>query len=282
MISFFKLFRFNRSPMVAVISGAAAFTSGASLPEALWMTLAAFCLAVGGFSLDFFADRDLDVEGPRAASRHNPLADGSIPPRAGLVFSFSFLIASFFLTWQVSPPALFYWGVVLIILIGLALHRFETPFWRALTLGALQALYLLMGGSVGGLTPALFILAGMFFCAMFGGRGLTDIRDYPQDMVTRVNTLPKRYGIQHTAQFTAACLAAAYLLSLAAYFTGEFNTLYLALVLVFVGVGLVCALWFAARPTPRLAQALTIVYMVGAGLLITLAMVLGKLPLGGG
>lgn len=46
--------------IVALITDAAAFTAGAGLTHSLWMTLAGWCLAVAGFSMDFYADRDLD------------------------------------------------------------------------------------------------------------------------------------------------------------------------------------------------------------------------------
>jgi hypothetical protein len=42
-------------------------------------------------------------------------------------------------------------------------------------------------------------------------------------------------------------------------------------------VGLVCAWLFATRPSPRLAYALTIVFMMGMGSLICLAMVVGSM-----
>ena len=76
---------------------------------------------------------------------------------------------------------------------------------------------------------------------------------------------------------SAVCLVISYALSLAAYFTGEFNATYLYMDLVFIAVGLGCAWLFAARPSPRLAYALTIVFMMGEGLLICLAMILGSL-----
>lgn len=66
-------------------------------------------------------------------------------------------------------------------------------------------------------------------------------------------------------------------LTLAAYFTGEFSAVYLYLDLVFIAVGLVCAWLFATRPSPRLAYALTIVFMMGLGSLICLAMVIGSM-----
>lgn len=276
-LALFYLLRLNRTIMVAMIAGAASFAAGAGTTRSLWMTLAAWLLAVGGFSLDFYADRDLDIQGPRAEIRHNPLADGSLAPDIGLTFSVACLAASLGLTVVIAPLALAVWLVIVAVIVGLALHLFETPLARAFTLGLLQALYALMGGMAGQLTLGLVLLAGLFFFAMFGGRGMIDIRDFPQDQATRVQTLPKRYGIQRTAQFTAVCLVIAYALSLAAYLTGEFGPIYLYLSLIFVGVGLVCAWLFATRPSPKLAYVLTLVFMMGAGLLICLAMVLGSL-----
>jgi 4-hydroxybenzoate polyprenyltransferase len=276
-MAFFWLFRLNRTVMVATITGAAAFTAGAGPVRSLWMTLAGWWLAVGGFSLDFYADRDLDIWGPRASVRHNPLADGSLSPPTGLAFSLTFIAASFVVTFLVAPWALLPWGIILAVVVGLALHLFETPLARALTLGLLQALYALMGGAAGRLSPGLGLLASMFFFAMFGGRGMIDIRDFPQDEVTRVQTLPKRYGVKRAAQFTAVCLLISYALSLAAYFTGEFSNVYLYLDLVLIAIGLVCVWLFATRPSPKLAYVLTLVFMMGMGSLICLAMILGSM-----
>jgi len=263
--------------MVAMITGAGAFAAGAGVSHTLWMTLAGWCLAVGGFSLDFYADRDLDAEGPRAEIRHNPFTDGSLSPPTGLAFSITFIAISFATTLLVAPWALLPWSIVLAIIVGLALHLFERPITRALTLGLLQGLYLIMGALSGRLSWGLVILAGMFFFAMFGGRGMIDIRDFPQDKVTRVQTLPKRYGIKRTARFTAICLLISYALSLAAYFTGEFNIIYLYLALVFTIVGLVCAWLFTTRPSPKLAYTLTLVFMMGMGSIICLAIILGSI-----
>jgi hypothetical protein len=47
-MAFFWLFRPNRTAMVAMITGTAAFTAGAGLVRSLWMTLAGWCLAVEG------------------------------------------------------------------------------------------------------------------------------------------------------------------------------------------------------------------------------------------
>jgi 4-hydroxybenzoate polyprenyltransferase len=275
--AFFWLFRPNRTIMVALITGAAAFTAGTGYSRSLWMTLAGWLLAVGGFSLDLYADRDLDVEGTRSKIRRNPMADGSLPPVAGLIFSLSFIAASLVVTLLVTPWGLLPWIGVMVVVMGLALHIFETPLARALTLGLLQALYLLMGASAGQLSAGLGFMAGTFFFAMFGGRGMTDIRDFPQDRLTRVQTLPKKYGVKRTAWFTGICLVISYALSFGAYLTGEFNVIYLYLDLVFIAVGLVCAWLFVRRPSPELAYTLTLIFMMGTGFVITLAMVLGSI-----
>ena len=47
--------------------------------------------------------------------------------------------------------------------------------------------------------------------------------------------------------------------------------------LVFIAVGLVCVWLFATRPSPKLAYALTLVFMMGMGSLICLAMILGSM-----
>ena len=276
-MSFFWLLRLNRTIMVAMITGAAAFAAGAGTATSLWMTLAGWCLAVGGFSLDFYADRDLDMKGPRSEVRHNPLSDGSLPPATGLAFSLTFLTVSFIITLIVSPWSLLPWAITLAVIIGLARHLFESPIARALTLGLLQALYLFIGATAGSIGLGLCLIAGFFFFAMFGGRGMIDIRDFPQDEATRVQTLPRRYGIKRTARFTAVCLVISYIFSLAAYFTGDFSDIYLYLVIVFVVIGLVCAWLFATRPSPKLAYILTIVFMMVMGTIICLAMVLGSI-----
>ncbi|MFC1921559.1 UbiA prenyltransferase family protein [Chloroflexota bacterium] len=269
--------RLNRSLMVSLITGTAAFASGAGVSTSLWMSLAAWMMAVGGFSLDFNADRDIDSVGPRSQIRHNPFTDNSLSPRVGLIISTVFIIASAVVVILVAPLVLIPWSITLAVVIAMVLHYFESPLARAFTLGFLQGMHLVIGGTAGNFSTALWLLAGMFFFAMFGGRGMIDIRDFSQDTVTGVQTLPKRYGIKRTAQFTAVCLLVAFALSLAAYFTGEFSVIYLYLDIAFIVIGVFCAWIFATRPSPRLAYYLTLVFMMGTGSIICLAMILGSL-----
>lgn len=272
-----RLFRPARTPMVAMITGTAAFASGADLRHTLLITLAGLLLSVGGFSLDFYADRHLDATGPRARNRRNPLATGEVRPVAGLAFSMSFCCCGLALSAAVSLRSLVPALLVLVIVAGLALHWFERAIARAVTLGLLQALYVALGALAGSPDVLAILLGAMFFFAMFGGRGMIDIRDFPLDAPNPVETLPKRFGVRRTAALTAICLHLAFGISLAIYFFGDLRPIYLYLDIPFVAVGLACAWWFALRPSPVLGRVLTMVFMMGEGTLICLAVILGSL-----
>ena len=56
-MAFFWMMRLNRTAMVAMITGAGAFTGGAGSVHSLWMTLAGWCLAVGVVCAWLFATR---------------------------------------------------------------------------------------------------------------------------------------------------------------------------------------------------------------------------------
>jgi len=105
---------------------------------------------------------------------------------------------------------------------------------------------------------------------------MIDVRDLAPDEEAGIATLPRRYGVQRTALFSAVCLVIASALSVAIYATGELKPIYLYLDAAFVAVVVVCATLFAARPTPRLAYVLTLVCMMGSGTLICAAVVLGS------
>ena len=135
-----------------------------------------------------------------------------------------------------------------------------------------------MGATVGEITRGIIILALMFFFAMFGGKGVTDIRDFPQDKETPVQTFPKRFGIKRTAQITAVSLIIAYAFSLGAFFTNEFNNLYLYLDIVFIVTGIIITVLFLYKTSPELALKITMVYMMGQGMIICLAVILGTFP----
>ncbi|MHA2358389.1 MAG: hypothetical protein ACXABK_06445, partial [Candidatus Heimdallarchaeaceae archaeon] len=87
----------------------------------------------------------------------------------------------------------------------------------------------------------------------------------------------KQFGIKRTSQITAISLIIAYAFSLGAFFTGEFSNLYLYLDIVFIITGLIITGLFLYKASPELALKITMVYMMGQGAIICLAIVLGKL-----
>ncbi|MBN1308948.1 MAG: UbiA prenyltransferase family protein [Chitinispirillaceae bacterium] len=276
IIGFFKLFRINRTIMVAALAGIGAHVAGAPCKRSLSMTLIGFLLATGGFSMDFVADRHLDCTGPRARIRLNPVAAGEIPVVFGWTFSSVFLLGSLLLTAWISPPSLIPWAVIAAVILGLAFQCFETAIMRCVTLGLLQALYLVMGAMAGSPTRSVCLLAAMFFFAMFGGRAVTDIRDFLQDKNTPVETFTKKYGLRRTVIFACSCLAVSFALSFAVYLTGEYTAVYLYIDLVYIASGVVFTVILALHPTPKVAQHLTYAFMMGLGSLICIALLLGK------
>ena len=187
------------------------------------------------------------------------------------------MFISFLITILINPFSLIPWGIIVIIIIGLAFHWFETAILRGITLGGLQMLYFFLGASTGNISLGIILLAFMFFFAMFGGKGVTDIRDFPQDKETPVKTFPKAYGIKKTAQITAVSLIIAYILSLSVYFTREFSLIYLYLTIIFILTGILITALLLKKASPEFALRITMVYMMGQGTMICLAIILGKI-----
>jgi len=277
LLAIVYLFRLERTTMVTSITATAAVLAGAVWQDVLWITFAGWCLAVSGFSLDFCADRELDKLAPRAKIRRNPIAREMIPLPIGLAFSLTFMVASLIITIFTSLWGVIVWGVIALIIVGLAFGWFEFPIARGVTLGGLQLLYFFMGATTGTVTPAVIILAIMFFFAMFGGKGVTDIRDFPQDQETPVKTFPKKYGIRRTVHISALSLVIAYVLSLGVYWTGELSRIYLYLDIVYIITGFIITGLFFFKASPKFCLRITMVYMMGQGALICTAIILGKL-----
>jgi len=273
------LFRFERTIMVTTITATGAVLAGAEWQDILWISFAGFFLAVFGFSLDFCADRELDKLAPRARIRKNPLARELVSLPVGLSFSFTFMVGSLIIMiLQKYYWGLIAWGITVIIIIGLASHWFEFPIARGITLGGLQLLYFFMGATTGTIYKEVVILALMFFFAMFGGKGVTDIRDFPEDQETPVKTFPKKYGIRRTVQISSISLLISYILSLVAYWVGnQLSSIYLYLNIAYIATGLIMTALFYFKASPKLCLYITMVYMMGQGVLICTAIILGAL-----
>jgi len=112
---------------------------------------------------------------------------------------------------------------------------------------------------------------------MTGGRGMTDIRDFPQDAPAPVQTLPKRYGVRRTAVFTGVMLFVSFIIGICIPYTGRVGAGYLWFAVPFVIIGSASAVAFIIKPSPRLAHVFTYVCMMGLGTLICAAMIAGHL-----
>lgn len=264
--AFFKLFRFERTIMAAIITGSAAFAAGAGIRLSLWLTLAGWCTAVGGFSLSGFLHRGKDNK-----------KEAAVAPLLMFVFALIFLAASFVIIFLAAPRVLIPWAIILFLVISTVLPFMAKPLVYTVVLGLLHALHLLMGSAAGIIGLPAILLAGVLFFAIAGARGIIDIRNFPKDLMTRKQTLPKRFGLTGTVKMAIVAFIIAYGLSIGAYFTGDFSLFYFCPVGLLIAAGIVCIFLFVKRAGPEMARKLTPFFTTGTVFLICLALILGSL-----
>lgn len=264
--AFFRLFRFERTLMTAVITGSAAFAAGVGIGLSLWMALSGWCVAVGGFSLDSFIQRKTEEN------------RDAVSPVIVLAFSLIFIILSIAVTLQVNPLALIPLIIILfLVIVAGATRFFKKPLVYTFSVGLLHALHLLMGGAAGVLRLPQILLAVVLFFAIVGARGIIDIRNFPKDLMTRKQTLPKHFGLTGTVKLSILCFIIAYGLAIGTYFTAAFNLLYLCPVVILVIAGTICIFLFVKNAGPEMARKLTPFFTLVTVLLICLALILGSL-----
>jgi 4-hydroxybenzoate polyprenyltransferase len=264
--AFFRLLRFERTLMAAVITGSAAFAAGVGILLSLWMALSGWCVAAGGFSLDSFIQR-------KAGQKSRE----SLSPVIALASSLFFIALSIAVTFQVNPLALVPLILILFLVIIMDLPFFKKPLVYTLTVGLLHALHLLMGGAAGVLRLPLILPAVVLFFAIAGARGIIDIRNFPKDLMTRKQTMPKRFGLTGTVKISLLCFIIAYGLAIGTYFTAAISLLYLYPVVILVIAGTICIFLFVKNAGPEMARKLTPFFTLITILLICLALILGSL-----
>jgi 4-hydroxybenzoate polyprenyltransferase len=167
-------------------------------------------------------------------------------------------------------------AILLITYWGLAAGVFDGPFGRAITLGLLQALYVLLAAAATGSISGLMIwVATVFFTAMVGARALGDIRDLPSDLQTDTRSLAKVFGIRVTSWILPIAITISLLISLRVYALGAFDKDYLILTFLSFGPGIVMAWSFFSRPTSNYAFILQGFYW-SVGILYMLALLIGS------
>jgi 4-hydroxybenzoate polyprenyltransferase len=244
------------------------------LPEHWIITLGGMFMAMAGFSLDIFTDREADKKGSLPWPV-NPISAGMMAAKTAQRWIAFFIVAGLFLCAAAHLFTLVPAGFLILTYWGLSAGVFDGPFGRAVTLGLLQALYVLLAAAATGTISGLMVwIAVVFFTAMVGARALADIRDLPSDLRTETRTLAKVFGARVTSWILPIAITISLFVSLHVYTLGSFDTDYLILTLMSFGPGVVLAWSFPFRPTPNYAFILIGLYM-SVGILYMLALFMG-------
>lgn len=267
--------RILRVLMLAMVTGATAYGFGATPRKIVLVTLCAAFICWGGFFLDFLMDWRKDR---LSGKLFNPIASGGVSPRLALTFVIGATGLGAVLAILTRPIILLPAAAVIGIVAGLGAGVLDTPILRAMSLGALQGLYALMGGLAAFASGwGLWLAAVFLFFAMTGGRVLGDVRDLPYDERVGTLTIPRRYGMRRAVLFLLVNEGIAYAVGVAGYFAGGLGAGYLYCMLAIVGGGIIINSVFALEPTPKTADIANRLSLGLLGMLYVLGMVLGRL-----
>lgn len=271
----FKLIRPGRVMMVSLLTWVSANVAGVAPTDVWLITLGGMFLAMTGFAVDMYTDREADKQGDRAWPT-NPISAAMMGQAAARRWIIFFVLAGISLCWATDPFTLVPATGLLITYWGLAAGVFDGPIGRAVTLGLLQAWYVLLAAAATGtITVLMMLVASVFLAAMFGARAAADIRDLPSDALTDTRNLAKVYGIRTASWILPIAITIAAAISLYIYSWGVFDRDYLIWTSLGFGLGLIMAWSFPFRPTPNYAFILGLPFW-GTGILYMLALFLGS------
>ncbi len=270
----FDQLRLARVLMMVVVSGTTAFGFGASTARIALAAGAAGLLSMGCFLLDHLFDLGKDGAGGRSS---NPFSAGTLAPLTGRILIALLLAGAGVLALLLGWPALASAAGIVLVVAGLGFSILDGPIPRAVSLGALQGLYALLGGlaagppSIGLRLTALFLLL-----AMTGGRVLGDVRDIEDDARAETRTIPLRFGIRASIAFLFTFETLAYLAGAAMYWFGGLGPGWLGCLAAIAAAGTAINVTFALRPTPRAADVANRLSLGLLGGLYSLGMVLAR------
>ena len=270
-----QLIRPGRVTMISLLTGVIAFVSNVPTLR-LWMILlAGMFLAMTGFAVDMYTDRSIDKDAPRTWPV-NPLSAGMMTPSAARRWIVFFVMATLAICAWVHPLTLVPAAALLGTYWGLSHGVFDRPIGRAITLGLIQALYVLLASAAtGAISPVMGSIAFVLFVSMFGARAAADIRDLPHDRQTGTRTLATVHGIPATSRILPVATTLAAVIALYVHQLGAFDSDYLVWTLVAFVPAVAFAWSFALHPTPNYAFALSWPYWA-IGAVYMLALVLGS------
>ena len=273
--TFIQLIRPGRVLMVSLLTFVIAYVSRVPSPELRLIVPAGMFLAMAGFALDMYTDRDADKRGGRTWPI-NPVAMGTMAPTTARKWITVFVLVGVTLCASVHPLTLVPATALLLTYWGIAQGVLDGPIGRAVTLGLLQALYVFLAATAtGAILPVMSWVALVLFVSMFGARAFADIRDLPHDQRTGTRSLPKVYGVRATSWIAPVAITTAAAIAFFTYTLGAFDADYLIWTLVAFVPAVALAWSFKLRPTPNYAFALSWPYW-SLGICYMLALVLGS------
>jgi 4-hydroxybenzoate polyprenyltransferase len=270
----FEQLRIGRVLMMTVVTGTTAFGFGAPTGRIALAAGAAGLLSMGCFLLDHLFDLKRDTAGGRST---NPFAAGTLSPSTGRILIAVLAAGAGTLALLLGWAALACAAGIVLVVAGLGTGILDGPVARAVSLGALQGLYALLGGLAAG-PPGVGIgfTALFLLLAMTGGRVLGDVRDMAADERAGTRTIPLRFGIRASIVFLFCFETLAYLAGAAMYRFGGLGRGWLWCLVAIAAAGTTIDVLFAVRPTPRRADLANQLSLGLLGSLYSLGMVLAR------
>ncbi|UCC20354.1 MAG: UbiA family prenyltransferase [Promethearchaeota archaeon] len=267
--------RLGRILMFFFITSSVSFGLGGNLINIILAGIIGATLSAGGFFFDYLGDYKKDRE---SGNLKNPIARGTLSPRAGLIFvvlcfAISITICIIINFWALIP--LF---CLIGVIGGLVYGILDTALLRSISLGALQGFYVLIGALFAYKFELSVILLSLFlFFAMTGARVLGDTRDLPYDQKTDTSTIPKKYGLKWGSWFLLFNEFLAYIIGIMIYLLGLLGIGYLICMIIIIAIGIPLNLLYFFHPTPKTARIANVLSLAILGSLFVIAMLIGRL-----
>jgi 4-hydroxybenzoate polyprenyltransferase len=268
--------RVGRFIMFFMITAAVTYGLNGTWQEVLYAGAIGVLVAFTGFFLDYILDMEDDKKSGKLS---NPIAKGTLNPIFAVVLIVTTLFASIILTIFTNDYVLIPIGVLVVVIIFQGVFNFmNTPIIRAITLGVLQGLYVIMGALVAhNLKLGAGLMALYLFFAMTGGRAVGDTRDLPHDLKVDTMTLPKKYGPRGGAIFMLVNQFLAYGVGIGTYFTGVFKIGFLICMIITAVIGTIMSIIFVIKPTPKVANTVNMLSLGILGMLFIVGLITGRM-----
>ncbi|NPE08837.1 MAG: UbiA family prenyltransferase [Asgard group archaeon] len=268
--------RVGRFIMFFMITAAVTYGLEGTWQEVLYAGAIGVLVAFTGFFLDYISDM---VDDKKSGKLSNPIAKGTLNPIFAVVLIVTTLFASIILTIFTNEYVLIPIGILVLVIIFQGVFDFmNTPIVRAITLGVLQGLYVIIGALCAhNLNVAAGLMTLFLFFAMTGGRAAGDTRDLPHDLKVETMTLPKKYGPRGGAIFMLVNQFLAYGVGIGTYFTGVFKIGFLICMIITVVIGSIMSIIFVIKPTPKVANIVNMLSFGILGMLFIIGLITGRL-----